>query len=257
MQIRSRASLLGALVIGGLLGLAAGGGYPPPAGAAAAGCSRGAATPSVVGDPTDALTWRAGLEGRTAVYAQPASLRPRAWVDFSQAPWLLILGAAPLPDGRCMLQVRLPWRPNNAAGWIDGHDVLLASTPWRIAVSRSERTLTLFRLGRPVQRVRVVVGKPSTPTPTGLFAVVDATASNPGEFVGSWVLALTAHSDVLQTFDGGDGTVALHGRGGASLVDPLGSAASHGCIRLANDAIDALVDRIGVYSLPGTPVRVS
>jgi len=29
----------------------------------------------------------------------------------------------------------------------------------------------------------------------------------------------------LATYDGGDGRVALHGRGGASLLDPLGSAA--------------------------------
>jgi lipoprotein-anchoring transpeptidase ErfK/SrfK len=80
---------------------------------------------------------------------------------------------------------------------------------------------------------------------------------NPNEFLGSWVLTLTAHSDALTRFDGGDGTVAIHGRGGASLVDPLGSALSHGCIRLANEEIDKLVDRIGRYELPGTPVRVT
>jgi hypothetical protein len=48
--------------------------------------------------------------------------------------------------------------------------------------------------------------------PAGLFAIADATSSNPDGFVGSWVLALTAHSNVLQTFDGVDGTVALHSR---------------------------------------------
>jgi lipoprotein-anchoring transpeptidase ErfK/SrfK len=250
----ARAWLLGALVAAGPFVAS---GYPvPPAHAAAVACSGGPAVSSAVGRPTGALAWRAGLEGRTAVFDRPGSLRPRGWVEFSQAPWLLILGAAPLPDGQCMVRVRLPWRPNDAAGWIDGRDVLLAPTPWRIVVSRSLRTLTLFDLGRRVQRVRVVVGKPSTPTPTGLFAIADAVASNPAEFVGSWVLALTAHSDVLRAFDGGDGNVAIHGRGGASLADPLGSAASHGCIRLANDTIDALVDRIGRYELPGTPVQV-
>jgi hypothetical protein len=58
------------------------------------------------------------------------------------------------------------------------------------------------------------------------------------------------------SFDGGDGTVGLHGRGGASLNDPLGNALSNGCIRLANDAIDAIVRRIGRYELPGTPADV-
>jgi lipoprotein-anchoring transpeptidase ErfK/SrfK len=61
---------------------------------------------------------------------------------------------------------------------------------------------------------------------------------------------------VLQRYEGGDGTVAIHGRGGASLLDPLGSARSHGCIRLSNHAIDWLVRRIGVTHLAGTPVDV-
>jgi lipoprotein-anchoring transpeptidase ErfK/SrfK len=76
-------------------------------------------------------------------------------------------------------------------------------------------------------------------------------------FLGSWVLALTAHSRVLAHFDGGDGRVALHGRGAASLADPLGTAASHGCVRLSNAAIDWLVRRIGLTALPGTPVVIT
>jgi lipoprotein-anchoring transpeptidase ErfK/SrfK len=104
--------------------------------------------------------------------------------------------------------------------------------------------------------VSVVVGKPSTPTPTGLFTVVWAIPWHPADFLGSWVLELTTHSDVLQRFDGGDGTVGIHGRGGARLTDLLGTARSHGCIRLANDAIDWLVHAIGPNRLPGTPVVI-
>jgi hypothetical protein len=40
------------------------------------------------------------------------------------------------------------------------------------------------------------------------------------------------------------------------LRDPLGSARSHGCVRLANDAISWLVRTIGRGDLPGTPVTV-
>ncbi len=74
--------------------------------------------------------------------------------------------------------------------------------------------------------------------------------------MAGWVLTLTAHSDVLRTFDGGDGLTAIHGRGGASLQDPLGSARSHGCIRLGNRAIDWLVHTIGRAQLPGTPIQI-
>jgi hypothetical protein len=35
-------------------------------------------------------------------------------------------------------------------------------------------------------------------------------------FLGSWILPLTAHSDALRRFEGGDGTAGIHGPGGAS-----------------------------------------
>jgi lipoprotein-anchoring transpeptidase ErfK/SrfK len=95
------------------------------------------------------------------------------------------------------------------------------------------------------------------PTPVGLFAIVWAIPWHPNDFLGSWVLELTAHSNVLERFDGGDGTVGIHGRGGASLLDPLGSARSHGCIRLANEEIDWLVTTVGEGQLPGVRVEIS
>jgi lipoprotein-anchoring transpeptidase ErfK/SrfK len=113
-----------------------------------------------------------------------------------------------------------------------------------------------LRAGRLARRLSVVIGAPATPTPTGLFSITGAWRSQPNAFLGSWILPLTAHSDALQEFDGGDGTVGIHGRGGASLLDPLGSARSHGCIRLANSAIDWLVHTIGAAELAGTPVSV-
>lgn len=75
---------------------------------------------------------------------------------------------------------------------------------------------------------------------------------DPGEFEGSWVLPLTAHSQVLRAFEGGDGQIALHGRGGPGLLDPLGSARSHGCVRMSNRAADWIAAHIPT----GTPVQV-
>jgi lipoprotein-anchoring transpeptidase ErfK/SrfK len=140
---------------------------------------------------------------------------------------------------------------------VNASKVAVEKTHWRIVISTARRTLTLMRDGRGLRTISVVVGKPATPTPTGLFAVVWAIRWHPNDFLGSWVLELTAHSDVLKRFDGGDGTVGIHGRGGTSLLDPLGTAASHGCIRLANDSIDWLVARVGAARLPGTPVQVN
>jgi lipoprotein-anchoring transpeptidase ErfK/SrfK len=221
-------------------------------------CSRALGRASVTG-PTNSVAWRAGIEARTAAFDRlpRTSLTPSRWLAPTDAPWVLVISRAHPAHGRCWFRVRLPWRSNDAAGWVNANKVILEKTRWRIEISTARRTLTLFRAGSPVRTISVVVGKPSTPTPVGLFAIVWAIPWHPDDFLGSWVLELTAHSDVLQQFDGGDGTVGIHGRGGASLLDPLGSAASHGCIRLANDSIDWLVNRIGTSRLPGTPVEIS
>jgi lipoprotein-anchoring transpeptidase ErfK/SrfK len=230
----------------------------PSASASATACSS-VLRRAVVGGPTSDAAWRVGIDAPTAVFSPVPGKRIRItrWVTPNDAAWLLVTARPRVADSRCWLQVRLPWRPNGSAGWINADKVLLARTPWRIAVSTTRHTLTLFRKGKVVRTVSVVVGKPSTPTPDGLFAVWWAIPWHPDDFLGSWVLDLTAHSDVLRQFDGGDGTVAIHGRGGASLADPLGTALSHGCIRLSNDAIDWLVHTIGPSRLPGTPVQIS
>ena len=229
----------------------------PPASAALV-CHRGSATGSVVGRPTNKMAWRAELLAPTAVHGgvTRAGTRARTFVGPAQASWLLVLDAARTRSGRCWVEVRLPWRPNNASGWIDASQVILRPNAWRIVVSTAERSLSVYRRGRLVRRVPVVVGKPSTPSPEGLFSIIGAWPSPANAFLGSWILPLTAHSDVLGQFDGGDGTVGIHGRGGASLLDPLGSASSHGCIRVDNSSIDWLVGSIGVSALPGIPVRV-
>jgi lipoprotein-anchoring transpeptidase ErfK/SrfK len=212
-----------------------------------------------VAGPTNAVAWRAGIEASTAVFdpAPGKGLHISSRVTPSNAPWLLVVARPRAAHGRCWVQVQLPWRPNGTAGWVNADRIVLQKTRWRIVVSTARRTLTLLRAGHPIRTISVVVGKPSTPTPLGLFAVAWAIPWHPTDFLGAWVLELTAHSDVLQQFDGGDGTVGIHGRGGASLLDPLGTAASHGCVRLGNDSIDWLVGTIGAARLPGTPVQIS
>jgi len=66
-----------------------------------------------------------------------------------------------------------------------------------------------------------------------------------------FALALSARSNVLQEFDGGPGQVALHGL--ANVGGVLGTAVSHGCVRLDNDVMRWLVVRIG----PGVPVTIT
>lgn len=67
------------------------------------------------------------------------------------------------------------------------------------------------------------------------------------------MIHLTAHSAVLENVGGGPGRVAIHGRGGASLRDPLGTARSHGCIPVNNAAVAWIAASVS----PGSPVVIT
>ena len=167
---------------------------------------------------------------------------------------LMVLDDRTLPDGETWLRVRLPKRPNRAAGWIAESAVRLRHTGWWVRIRTGRRTVTVYRDGRPRLATRAVVGARATPTPRGLFAVMfTAKQRDRNGFLGPWALHLTAHSNVLENFGGGPGRIAIHGRGGESLRDPLGSARSHGCIRVPN----ANVTRLARWLRPGTPVQIT
>jgi lipoprotein-anchoring transpeptidase ErfK/SrfK len=152
--------------------------------------------------------------------------------------------------GKEWLRVRLPMRPNGATGWIPARVTKPVALPWRIRISLHNRLASVYRNGRVVRRFRVVVGAPRTPTPRGHFYVVERVKLHTSWARGLWALALSAHSERLKHFEGGDGQVALHARG--SLSAPLGTAASHGCIRVADRTIAWLASRVP----RGTPVDI-
>jgi lipoprotein-anchoring transpeptidase ErfK/SrfK len=108
----------------------------------------------------------------------------------------------------------------------------------------------VYDRGRAVRTFWIIVGKPSTPTPAGQFFVAEKLYEGYGVQTGPWALATSAYSNVYQQFDGGPGQVALHGLVG--LSDPLGTAASHGCVRFADGDITWLAQRLGA----GTPITI-
>ena len=180
-----------------------------------------------------------------------ARLRPVAPLGGGEAQYAVT--AQRVVGGRLYARVLLAQRPNGAAGWVSGDDVALLRTPWRIGVDLRARRVTVSRDGRRVKTIRAVVGAASTPTPRGRFAVSELLAQRPATgFFGSWILPLTAFSERLTEYQGGPGRVAIHGRGGRSFADPLGSASSHGCIRIQNADADWLARRIE----PGVPVTI-
>lgn len=214
-------------------------------------------TPRVAG-PTAKLAWTARLTYPTVALAAPHHGARRIARVTTTAAWdggavgLLVLGTRRDATGRLWVRVQLPERPNGRSGWIDSDYARLSPTAWRIVIERGRRRATAFRAGRPVRHWPVVVGKPSTPTPRGLFAVYERVRQPAGSELGPWALQLTAHSNTLMNYGGGPGRVAMHGRSGPLLADPLGSARSHGCIRMRNRIVAWLASR----ARPGTPVEI-
>jgi lipoprotein-anchoring transpeptidase ErfK/SrfK len=164
---------------------------------------------------------------------------------------LPILGSTSSRERGSWVHVRLPGRPNSHKGWISTNRTRLTSTPWRILVKLSTRRVTVYHGGRARRHFRAVVGKPSTPTPRGAFFIEEALALSSYEAGGPFALATSARSNVFQEFEGGPGQIGIHGRN--NLTGALGTAASHGCIRLGTHAITWLARRIG----PGIPLTIT
>ena len=167
-----------------------------------------------------------------AVYAEPgrkpfAKVTPRQMND----TWLPVVDRE-----KGWTQVLLPSRPNGSIGWVRTAQVVERHTPYVVRVHVGSRRMELVRSGETVGEWSVAVGKPSTPTPTGrtflLGSIVDENQS-----FSPLILPLGTHSDTLDTYGGGPGTVAFHGWPDASV---FGQAISHGCIRVPADALDQL-----------------
>jgi lipoprotein-anchoring transpeptidase ErfK/SrfK len=163
---------------------------------------------------------------------------------------LPVLGHRTGTDGFPWLHVRLPGRPNGRTGWIRARGTVAWRTSWHIVVSTSSRRVRVYRHGKQVRVFSAIVGKSSTPTPHGRFYVEEVVQMRSYEAGAPFALALSARSNVLQEFAGGPGQIALHGLSNVGGV--LGSAVSHGCVRLADGAMRWLVLRIG----PGVPVTI-
>ncbi|HEX4718436.1 MAG TPA: L,D-transpeptidase family protein [Thermoleophilaceae bacterium] len=140
-----------------------------------------------------------------------------------------------LADGTEWVKVQALRNRTQVAVWIPKWATRQVWIAYRIKVDISSRLATIYRDGKVLRRFRVVVGTPSTPTPTGHWYVVDRLRLRTSWAYGKWALATSAFSRTLKHFDGGQGQVALHARGG--LAAPVGTAASHGCVRFRDGDI--------------------
>lgn len=166
------------------------------------------------------------------VYAEPGR-RPFAKIPPKQMndTWL------PVVDRRKgWTRVLLPSRPNGSIGWVRTAQLVERQTPYVVRVHVGSRRMVLVRDGETVGEWSIAVGKPGTPTPVGRTFLLGSVIDENQDF-SPLILPLGTHSNTLDTFGGGPGTVAFHGWPNAAV---FGKAISHGCIRVPADALDQL-----------------
>lgn len=105
-----------------------------------------------------------------------------------------------------------------------------------IIVRLGSKTLELYQDGMLVKTYPVAVGKPSTPTPTGDFTIVNKAVNPGGAFGAKWLGLSIPH----------------YGIHGTNAPTSIGTAASHGCVRMQNPDVEELYSLVDV----GTRVQI-
>ena len=148
------------------------------------------------------------------------------------------------------IEVLLPVRPNGTVGWVELDDVELTRNPYRIEVDLASYEIVVERDGEVQLSAPVAIGQGDTPTPIGDFYLIELLQPpDPDGPYGTYAYGLSGYSDVLDNFNGGDGVIGIHGTNDPDL---LGGPASHGCIRVHNDTIEAMAEFLPL----GTPVTI-
>ncbi len=108
---------------------------------------------------------------------------------------------------------------------------------YHIYIELGTRRLILKNGGQVVGTYPVAIGKPSTPTPSGSFKVLNK-INNPGGVLGTRWMQFTYRN---------------HGIHGTNKPWLIGQAVSNGCVRMHNQNAEEVYSRVSV----GTPVTIS
>lgn len=138
-------------------------------------------------------------------------------------------------------------------------DKVYDAQPLALTVSREGKMVRVFRRGKLVKTYTVAVGSPTYPTPTGRFVVQTMQVNPPwnvpnsewaGSLAGETIPGGDPRNPLVARWIGFNGSVGFHG---TAESGSLGSAASHGCVRMAPSDVIDLYKRVKI----GTPVLVA
>ena len=140
--------------------------------------------------------------------------------------------------------------PNGRLAWVRAKEVRLSTTDISLTLDLSERRLVLKRGDRVLRRMVVGVGRPSSPTPRGRFAVTDKLSGyRYSPAYGCCIVALSAHQPNLPAGWTGGNRIAIHGTNNPASI---GVASSAGCPHASYADMQALMRRVPL----GAPVFI-
>jgi len=202
-------------------------------------------------------------KGQVAVYANPGDPVPsQTFTDPRQTdsdppqdvPLSFLVTDEPEADDCKWINVLLPVRPNGSTGWVKREDVSVGGQEFRIEVYLNEFNLKAYKGQELILDAPIGVAQENRPTPGGLYYTTELLKSADPAY-GPWAFGLSGFSEVLSSFNGGQGQLGLHG---TNQPERIGTRVSSGCIRLENANIEKLVAEVGEASPQryGIPVQV-
>lgn len=114
---------------------------------------------------------------------------------------------------------------------------MILGSAYTIRINLTERLLYLYQGGAPLGTYRVAIGKPSTPSPVGVWTIANKAILAGGTVYGTRWMGLSIDN------------YGIHGNNNPAAI---GKAVSLGCIRMYNED----VERIFSFLPLGTQVRI-
>lgn len=140
------------------------------------------------------------------------------------------------------VEVLLQARPNGQVGWVRKTEVELSTHDAVIELDLTTRRLVARLDGEVIVDTPATIGLDANPTPTGLYFITEVIPQSwTGGAFGPFIMATSAYSEELDLFEQGMPIVALHG---TNEPDKFGQKASNGCIRIDNELITLLAEKM-------------
>jgi lipoprotein-anchoring transpeptidase ErfK/SrfK len=210
--------------------------------------SRTEKVPTKAEDPLLSLVAEAKV-AEVEIYDQPGAPEPARVLEHPTNVGTPLVFLVRERWGR-WLKVLLPVRPNGRTGWVLVDQVTLFGHRYRIVVELREHRIRVFDGEDTILAASVAIGKRDTPTPGGVYYLKELLRPpDPNSVYGSYAYGLSGFSNVLESFNGGEGVIGIHGTNDPSVI---GRDVSSGCIRMRNEDIEKLVPILPL----GTPVRI-